>query len=171
MPRSYEKQKRELIDGLVNARRSNMEAVQALPGDCLDEIFLGSWSVKDLIAHLIGWDYTNLQAIQEIISNQVPSFLRYSDKDWQSYNRTLVARHRVEPFTSLLAAAEQSHLELVSYLDTLAPEVVVLGKAKQERGRSITIRNLLRVEARDECKHAGQIMEYFHPGGGRPSGG
>lgn len=25
-----------------------------------DEIFLGDWSVKDLLAHLVGWDYTNL---------------------------------------------------------------------------------------------------------------
>ena len=48
-----------LIANLVEARKNILNAASALPARQRDEIFLGSWSVKDLLAHLIGWDYTN----------------------------------------------------------------------------------------------------------------
>jgi hypothetical protein len=35
------------------------------------------------------------------------------------------------------------------------------GNVKLETGRVVTVRNLLRVEARDEIKHAQQIAEHF----------
>ncbi len=162
MRQTLETKKKLLLDGLVEARRGILESVRLLPDRCMDEIFLGSWSVKDLIAHLVGWDYTNLQAIREIQAGQVPSFFQYYDKDWQSYNHTLVGKYRIEPFGRLLAEADQSHRELLNYLETLSPGIVVEGKASRENRRSVTIQNLLRAEAGDEAKHAEQIKAYFH---------
>ena len=48
-----------LIANLVEARKNIQNVASALPAKQRDEISLGSWSVKDLLAHLIGWDHTN----------------------------------------------------------------------------------------------------------------
>jgi hypothetical protein len=48
-----------LVANLVEARKNILNTASALPAKQRDEIFLGSWSVKDLLAHLIGWDQTN----------------------------------------------------------------------------------------------------------------
>ena len=57
-----------LIANLAEARKNILNAASALPAKQRDEIFLGSWSVKDLLAHLIGWDYTNIQAVEAILT-------------------------------------------------------------------------------------------------------
>ena len=70
-----------LIANLVEARKNILNAASALPAKQRDGIFLGSWSVKDLLAHLIGWDYTNIQAVKAILANKVPAFFSHYDKD------------------------------------------------------------------------------------------
>ncbi len=45
--------KREaIISGLIEVRRNILDAASSLPPEARDEIFLGIWSVKDLLAHL-----------------------------------------------------------------------------------------------------------------------
>ncbi len=124
-------------------------------------IYLSAWSIKDLAAHLVGWDETNLEAIQEILGGKVPSFFQYYDRDWQCYNQALVSRHRVEPFSRLLAAAGESHRKLIASLESLPAEALVAARVQRQSKRSITIPILLRAEARDELEHAGQIKGYF----------
>lgn len=160
MRKTSEQRKVDLIDSLVAARRCILEAAQALSPDRLDMVFLGTWSVKDLLAHLVGWDYTNLQAVKEILAGQVPGFFQYYDQDWESYNRSLVAQYRIEPFSALLAEAAGSHQQLVAFLEALPAKDLVDGRVKREKGRTVTIRNLLRAEASDEREHAGQVSAF-----------
>lgn len=161
MRRTIENRKDELIKGLVDARRSIMAAVQALPADRVEEVFLGTWCVKDLLAHMIGWDFTNLEAIQEIISERAPGFFQYYDKDWRSYNARLVAMYRKEALDILLEDVEASHHQLIRCLQTLSAEEVVNGKAKSAKGRTVTIRNLLLSETGDERLHAEQVRRFL----------
>lgn len=157
----WESKKQELIDGLVQARSHILEQVKAAPPAHLDQIFLGSWCLKDLIAHLTGWDYTNLKAAQEILAGKYPSFFQYADKDWSSYNARLVEIYRQEPFRAMLEALESSHRELIDYLRSIPARDLLNRKAKPETGRSVTIKSLIRFEARDEEKHAKQIEAFL----------
>lgn len=157
LQKTVENKKQALIAELVAARLSIVEVVKQLPPDSLDEVFLGVWSVKDLLAHLIGWDYTNLQAIQEVLDGKRPTFFQYYDKDWQSYNARLVQQYKVEPFERLLNEATTSHQRLVGFLEALPARDVLEGKARGETGRTISVRFLLRAEAGDERKHAEQV--------------
>lgn len=149
-----------LIASLVDARRSVLETAMSLPDHSQDKVFLGTWSLKDLLAHLAGWDYTNLQAVQEILAGTYPSFFRFYDQDWHSFNQRLVDQYRKETFPELLSEIEDSHRQLVSFLQELTPEEIVSGKAQNERGRTVTIRNLLISEASDERNHAQQIASF-----------
>ena len=57
--------KDELLFGLKAVRESILNEALALPAEARDRVFLGTWSVMDLLAHLAGWDFTNLQAVPD----------------------------------------------------------------------------------------------------------
>src|SRR5512139_3557060 len=98
MARTAEQLKEELITDLIAARQCLLAEIKAMPVEKLDDACIGTWCIKDLLAHLIGWDFTNLKAVQEILTGQRPTFFQHYDKDWQSYNARLVAAYRREPF-------------------------------------------------------------------------
>ena len=77
--------KDELIADLIETRRKILDITSSFPPAKHDEVFLGIWSVKDLLAHLIGWDATNRQAVKAIRMGKLPDFYAYIDRDWQTY--------------------------------------------------------------------------------------
>lgn len=105
---AIEERKKQLIGGLVTARASVIQAARAVPLKRVDEVFLGIWSLQDLLADVTA-----------------------------------------------------SHQQLVAFLEALPAKELVQGKVKRESGRSVTIRNLLQAEARDEAHHAEQVQAYF----------
>ncbi len=161
MQKTQENKKRELIDSLLAARSSILELVLALSPEQRDVVFLGEWSVKDLLAHLAGWDITNLQAVKQILEGVYPSFFQHYDKDWHTYNASLVDQYKIEPFEALLAELDDSHRQLTTYLDALPASDILNAKVLRASGRSVTIRNLLKAEAADESRHALQLRDFF----------
>ena len=161
MRRTQDEKKRELIDGLKAARSVIQELVLALNPEQRDVVFLGEWSVKDLLAHLVGWDITNFQAVEQILEGVYPSFFQHYDKDWHTYNAYLVAQYKIEPFEALLAELHDSHRQLIACLETLPAGDLLNAKALRANGRSVTIRNLLKAEAADESRHALQLRDFF----------
>jgi hypothetical protein len=143
--------KAELIDGLVEARRGLLDAVHALPAGRRDQVFLGTWSVRDLLAHLVGWDHTNREAAGAILAGREPAFRQHYDRDWATYNARLVADYRRDDWDEMLAAVEDSHRALVDYLQSLPAEAYV---------KTTKIGTLLAAEARDEEEHRRQIEAF-----------
>jgi hypothetical protein len=142
-------EKDAIIAGLVEARNQILDAARLLSPAQRDEILTGIWSVKDLLAHLAGWDYTNLQAVGEILAGQKPSFWQYHDPNWKSYNARLVAQYKREDWEELLALVQESHRKLIDFLQTVPADEYL--KRKQ-------IGSLLRTEAQDERKHHDQVQ-------------
>ncbi len=52
--------KDQVIAELIAARREVLDAASALLRLSRDTVFLGVWTVKDLLAHLVGWDQAGL---------------------------------------------------------------------------------------------------------------
>jgi hypothetical protein len=64
--------KEQVIARLGEVRRKIVAVAASLPPNKQNEIFLGVWSVKDLLAHLVGWDFANLAMAQEILAGKLP---------------------------------------------------------------------------------------------------
>jgi hypothetical protein len=161
MRRTAEDRKAELIDELAAARKSVQSALDGIPPDAIDEPFIGVWCVKDLLAHLIGWDLLNLQGIREILSGGRPSFFKRYDHDWETVNRSLVERYRKDSLNELRRDAETSHHALVAFLQSIPAKQLLTGKSPSEMGRTVTLRNLIRAEAGDERAHERQIRAFL----------
>jgi len=156
-----EEKKEQVIAELIEARRGILDAAAMVPAEQQDDIFLGVWSAKDLLAHLVGWDLANLAAAGEVLAGQLPTFYAYHDRDWQTYNARLVAQHKKADWAEMMASVEGSHRELVEYVRTIPAEELDRDRGVRYRGYKVTIARLLQAEAGDEKRHAEQIREFW----------
>jgi hypothetical protein len=152
--------KDKIIADLVEARGKILDAASSLSPADQDRVFLGVWSVKDLLAHLVGWDFANLEAAQAILTGQLPGFYAHYDRDWRTYNARLVAKHKREDFADLLASVEDSHQELIGFLETIPAEEFDRDKGVRFKGYKVTIARLLQTEIDDEKTHHMQVDEF-----------
>lgn len=153
--------KSELLSKLIETRTAILIAVSQLPPEAYDTVFLGIWSIKDLIAHLVGWDFTNIEAAKAIQSGRLPEFYARFDKDWKTYNSELVANYKRDDFNEMLAIARDSHRQLVAYLENLPIKAFEKDfGVRSGRKYKVTIVGLLLAEWKDEREHLGQIQRF-----------
>ncbi len=122
--------------------------------------FLGSWSARHIVAHLVGWDHTNTQAVSQVRNRKIPSFFQHYDHDWASYNAALVKRFNRGSYQNLIAGASNSSRRLLAYLETIPASEFFTDTGLRTRGWTVTIGRLLAVEAKDERAHAAQIRRF-----------
>ena len=152
--------KDEVISGLVKSRACILAAASLLPAKKRDQAFLGVWSVKDLLAHLVGWDFTNVEATKEILAGKLPSFYAHHDRDWRTYNAGLVERYKKDDWTSMVSAVEESHRKLIEFLKGVAAEEFGRDRGLRTGRYKVTIARLMKAETTDERKHCEQIREF-----------
>ena len=161
MKSAPEAKKQKLITDLTEARHEVLAAAMSLPSEEQDTPFLGTWSAHDIVAHLVGWDHANREAIGSIRAGQLPTFYDHYDRDWRTFNAELVAQHKQETLEETVALARASHQALLAALAAVPAEDVSRDYGVRSSGRRrVTIAMLLTVEARDERKHAGQIRDF-----------
>ncbi|MGB3905232.1 MAG: maleylpyruvate isomerase N-terminal domain-containing protein [Anaerolineae bacterium] len=150
----------EIISGLIEARRQILNVGYALPPDKRDEVLLGVWSVRDLLAHLVGWDYTNIDAVRAILSDELPEFYAHHDRGWKTYNACLVEQHMKDDYVELLSSVENSHRQLIEFLATVPADEFDKDRGLRFKRYKVTIARLIEAEADDEKEHHIQIKEF-----------
>ena len=149
-----------ILSDLIDVRRCILETTPRVPTSILGQIFLGFWSIKELLAHLIGWDFTNIEAARAVKDGRLPNFYTYIDKDWRSYNALLVIQYRREDYDLLLSCVSDSHRQLIDFLETLPVEDFFGDWGVRYRGIKVTISRLLEAETKDEKVHLEQINAF-----------
>jgi hypothetical protein len=150
-----------LLAQLLEARASILSEASALSVGQRNTVFLDIWSVRELLAHLAGWDYTNIEAIQSVLAGNLPSFYKYHDRDWQTYNSMLVEKYRQGSFRKLLSTVRTSHKKLVEFLQTIPPEHFNRDFGVRFRGYKVTVQRLVEADIKDVTVHCQQIKEFF----------
>lgn len=159
--RSQTLRKDEILRHLVKTRQDILAELSQLSEAQSDQIFLGIWSVKDLLAHFIGWDETNLRAVKSVLKGQVPSFYEHRDREWQTYNAMLVKKYRKGSGQELLATSRESQEKLIKFLQSIPAEYFNKDFGVRFRGYRVTIARLLEAELQDEQTHLKQITDFF----------
>ena len=159
--RSQILRKERVLADLIQTRHTILAEAASLSGEQHNQVFLGIWSIKDLLAHLIGWDLTNLHAVRSVLNGKVPGFYKHHDRNWQSYNAILVRKQKKDSCKELLAEARESQRPLLEFLNTIPPEKFNKDFGVRFRGYNVTVQRMLEAEAKDEQTHLQQIMEFF----------
>jgi hypothetical protein len=152
--------KEEIISALVETRQRILDEASSLPPAKQDLVFLGVWTIKDLLAHLAGWDCTNLEAAQSILRGELPEFYDHIDPGWKTYNARLVAEHKIDDFEALISSVAASQQALTTFLETIFAEEFDRDRGLRYKRYKVTIARLLQAEARDEKTHLEQIEEF-----------
>jgi hypothetical protein len=154
--------RQELLSAVIETRTAVLQSASQLSHEEHNTVFLGVWSVKDLIAHLIGWDFANLAAAKAIQAGKLPEFYTHYNKDWKTFNASLVAKYKRDDFEELLALSRDSQGQLIEYLESIPAENI--GKDFGVRfgaNEKITILYLLQAELKDGQEHLKQIQEFI----------
>ncbi len=160
MPRDPQIRKDALLADLHAARLALLEAATALPGRQRDVVFLGTWSVKDLLAHLIGWDLANLEGAHALLDGRLPAFYAEHGPGWAAFNARLVARHKRSVYATLAPEVRRSHRALMKFLLTVPAAEFDRDQGVRFKGIRVTIARLLESETHDEWEHCRQIESF-----------
>lgn len=156
--------KTQLLDVLEQTRIGFLTELSSLPPDKRSAVFLGTWSAHDVVAHLTGWDFANIQAAKDILADQLPQFYAHHDHDWRTFNATLVREHGQENWDGLLAGVANSCQELIAFFATIPAEEFDRDRGLRFRGYKVTIARLLEADVKDVSTHAAQVAA-FREGG------
>ena len=153
--------KEEIISKMQRVRSELLTEVAALSRKERDTVFLGIWSVRDMLAHLAGWDFANADAVKNIIAGKLPSFYQHHDHDWQMYNAMLVKKYRRNTFREIRMLLRKSQKKLIEYLRTIPPEYFNRDFGLRFQGDKVTIQHLLEADVKDVTLHHQQIVDFF----------
>jgi hypothetical protein len=153
--------KQELLSGFIEGRRNLLALSAQIPFEAQDQVFLGIWSMRDLLAHLIGWDHSNLEAIQMVSEHRLPAFYEHIDKDWRSYNARLVSLYKKGTLPDLIKAAQVSQGALLDRITPIPAKDLFHDYGVRFRRYKITIARLIKADTKDVKAHLEQIKEFF----------
>jgi hypothetical protein len=149
-----------LIDDFVRTRGAILAAADSVPAASRETPFVGHWHLMDLLAHLIGWDYANIEAIEALEAGRTPAFYGHYDPGWAAYNRQLVERYGTEDWQALRRSIDASREAIVLALRSLPPGALRARHPLADRERPVSIAGILRAAIRDEREHLAQIEAF-----------
>src|SRR5262245_58581726 len=101
--------KQELLNQAAREYKAFHESLQGLNEQDLTEVWLGTWSIKDIVAHIVGWHSEMGPALERIarVERPVPEGVSYDDID--GWNAKFVAARRGAEAADLLLELDKSH--------------------------------------------------------------
>jgi hypothetical protein len=144
----------DLVEAFAKTREALLMAANEVRPNLRETPFVGHWDLMDLLAHLVGWDYTNVEAIEQLRVGKTPSFYAQYDAGWASYNQQLIDRYGGDDWNEVRGALLTSQEAIVAMLRLLAPEELTRELANPGRpSRPVTIVGILRAAISDEEEH------------------
>lgn len=148
-----------LIAEFDRVRDEFVSAVALVPPELRDVPFVGVWDVRDVIAHTVGWDYTNIEALPDFRAGRLPAFFARYDADWAAINAALVARYRFDDWDALLASLRTSQRAFTDAMRSLTGDE--LDTTASWGKRRISLRGMMHAVSRDESQHVAQVRAFL----------
>lgn len=117
--------KEQLLQDVQSQRRRLEKILSTLdPAAMTRPGALGTWSVKDVLAHLAAWEGLFLEWYRSGVQGSVPatSPVGMSQKAMQALNAQIYARNRGRSLEEVLAEFQASYRQIVAVLETIAEE-------------------------------------------------
>ena len=101
--------KEELLGAAAREYRAFHEALGGLNEEHITERWLGSWSIKEIVAHIVGWQRELAPALQRMARGErpIPEGAGYEDVD--AWNARFTAAARDTEVADLLLELDRSH--------------------------------------------------------------
>ncbi len=129
----------------------------------VNEIIMGDWSVKDVIAHISAWNLEIMRSIDEVLQRKAPWYL---NKGETAFNIAEVEKRRDWSLQEVLDEWESSFDSLTHRIEEITAEEwnIDTGLSWAD-GSAVTMASLFGYRYRGEGHeggHALQIREYYN---------
>lgn len=111
--------KTELLQKIRGARTELLAALDGLPADALLRPFaVGTWSVKDTLAHLTAWQSELITALATLHPSRAPHLIDIEDMDeWNDEQYRASVRRPVESVVEDFHGVHKQLLKVIENLD------------------------------------------------------
>ena len=102
--------KQELLNEAARQYKAFHETIQGLNEEQMTEVWLGTWCVRDIVAHMSGWHRELGPALERIARGErpVPPGMNY-EAELDAWNERFVATKRDTPVADVLLDLDASH--------------------------------------------------------------
>lgn len=146
-----------IISDLEYGRSQLLKAIEGLSQRELTKIPINeSWTIKDMLAHIIGWDQRTLQTLPLILQDRAGDI---AGVEVEEHNLESVAAWQDKPMAEVLAALKATHRQILDILS--AVDQVEIDMRRQRHDRIITIRSyVIDVMMEHDRTHALEIEQW-----------
>ena len=120
--------KRTAIGEVESAFEELLGTVEGLDDRAMSRVFFGTWSAKDILAHITGWHVTMTGALERMARGErpTPEGVDYSDAD--GWNAKFAAGARVQNASTVVAGLKQSFANYIRAAQALPEDRFGEGK-------------------------------------------
>ena len=120
--------KEELLNTAAREYKAFHEALRGLNEEHMTEVWLGTWSIRDIIAHIVGWHHEMAPALQRIARGErpIPDGVSYEDVD--VWNARFAAAKKDAEVADVLLDLDKSHEDFLHAAAAVPEERFQAGK-------------------------------------------
>ena len=146
-----------IVSDLQFARTVLLKSIEGLSKRELTELpIYEKWTIKDVLAHLIGWDQRVIETLPLLLQNragEIPSV------EVEEHNRASVQAWRDKPLAEVRARLESVHQQILSMISSL--DHIEIDMRRERNGRFVTIRSyVIDIMTEHERRHAAEIEQW-----------
>ena len=101
--------KDELLNEAAREYKALHEALQGLNEEQMTQVWLGTWSVRDIVAHIAGWHREMGPALERMARGERPVAEGVSYDDIDAWNERFAAARRSTAVADVLLELDKSH--------------------------------------------------------------
>ena len=120
----------------------------------------GSWTPRDIVAHLIGWNRLVVEGSRQIRAGELPSYDEDPGEDFANVNARLIREYATEERGALLTELRASADELAAFLESVDPADWDRDFGVKHGEETLTIRDTVEELLADYVVHAGQLRTW-----------
>lgn len=143
-----------IISDLKYGRTRLLQAIEGLSRRELTELQIyEGWTIKDVLAHVIGWDQRVLRTLPLMLQNRASEVASVEVDD---FNRESIQSWRDKSLAEVLSEVQSTHQRILEILSGLDHKEVDM--RRERHGRIITIRSyVIDVMIEHDREHAAEI--------------
>ena len=146
-------EKADLIARVRGAHKDLQLVVRDLPDEKMNEVCLGEWSSKDLLAHLASWDEFAGGDMRRVGRGHVPCLAAFKPAEIDQWNQFFMKTRRFWPLVQVRFESQHSHDHLVEVLNSLPETMFAAGHM---------VSSYCTITSQHHGEHAGHIRERSH---------
>ena len=120
--------KQDLLNEAARQYKAFHETIHGLNEEHMAEVWLGTWSVRDIVSHISGWHREMIPALERLARGERPVAQGVSYDDVDAWNAKFAAAKRDTAVAEVLLEFDKSHEDFMHAAAQVPDDRFVEGK-------------------------------------------